>query len=397
MQYDFLRGCGITGENDNSVFDVEFMSCVIDKADNLKVIDSDSHFSKFTGVHPSKIKQGKLYLHDILIPQDRETIMRALCKKNSPYVYMDFNIKNDEGQLVYVHCTGRNLENSTLCYLTLADVSRSVEKSRELKAQAKEMNHLIDLVTGGVCLFKVNQNMHFEALYMNQACCTFFGTTKQSYNKQAYRLDELIHPDDKSLVFQAVGNSMATKQPIDLEVRIRNHGSNYVWCKMNSAIQRYDKDNCPIFHAIFTNIERIKQGEEEADRQTDLMVKLFKNLPGPLFCARLETPFKLDVVSADFMKLLGFTRKEFFEKYDGDLSNLISPNELSLAAKALEEQSKKGDSAKFTYSIKTRMGQHLVVVDRRKIIDGDNGEKNTVGLLRDITSIRFDGDMGLDF
>ena len=170
MQYDFLRGCGITGENDNSVFDVEFMSCVIDKADNLKVIDSDSHFSKFTGVHPSKIKQGKLYLHDILIPQDRETIMRALCKKNSPYVYMDFNIKNDEGQLVYVHCTGRNLENSTLCYLTLADVSRSVEKSRELKAQAKEMNHLIDLVTGGVCLFKVNQNMHFEALYMNQAC-----------------------------------------------------------------------------------------------------------------------------------------------------------------------------------------------------------------------------------
>ena len=97
------------------------------------------------------------------------------------------------------------------------------------------------------------------------------------------------------------------------------------------------------------------------------------------------------------MKLLGFTRKEFFEKYDSDLSNLISPNELSLASKALQEQSKKGDSAKLTYSIKTRSGQQLVVVDRRKIIDGDNGEKNTIGLLRDITSIRFDGDMGMDF
>lgn len=372
------------------------MSCVIDKADNLRVIDSDSHFSKFTGVHPSKIKQGKLFLHDLLIPQDRENIMRALCKKNSPYIYVDFNIKDSDGRVVFVHCTGRNLEGTTLCYLTLADVSRSIEKSRELKARAKEMNHLIDLVEGGVCLFKVNQNMHFEALYMNQACCTFFGTTKDSYNKQAYRLDELIHPDDKSLVFQAVGNTMATKKPIDLEVRIRNHGSNYVWCKMNSAIQRYDKDNCPIFHAIFTNIERVKQGEEEADRQSDLMVKLFKNLPGPLFCADLDSPFKLGVVSSDFMKLLGFTRKEFFEGFNGDLTRLMIDREVAMATHTLNVQAEKGNTAKLTYSVRTKGGKYLVVVDRRKIIDGDNGEKSTIGLLRDITSMRFDNDFDTD-
>lgn len=67
---------------DESVYDVEFMNLVVDKADNLKVVDCDSHFSEFTGVHPSKIKQGKLFLHNIIKPMYREDIMKTLCKKN---------------------------------------------------------------------------------------------------------------------------------------------------------------------------------------------------------------------------------------------------------------------------------------------------------------------------
>lgn len=371
------------------------MTCVIDKADNLAVLESDSHFSEFVGVHPSKIKQRKLFLHDVLAPKDRETIMRQICKKNSPYVYMDLYIKNKDNDYIFVHCTGKNIENTTLCSLTFADVSRSVEKSEALRVQAKEMNHLIDLVTGGVALFKVDQDMHFEPLYLNEACCRFFGTTKENYSKQIYRLDELIHPDDRSIVFQAIGNSMATKKPIDIELRITTHKDDYIWCKMNSAIQRYDKDNCPIFHAIFTDITKVKQDEEEADRQSDLMVKIFKNLPGPIFTADLDSPFKLSVVSADFMKLIGYSRKEFFENYGGDLTKLMIAREVDIAIHALRTQAENSKVIKATYSVRTKGGKYIVVVDRRKVVDGDSGEKSTIGMLRDITSMHLHDDFDM--
>lgn len=382
-------------ENDNLAFDVEFMSCVIDKADNLVVLNSDSHFSEFVGVHPSKIKQHKLSFLDVLPPKDREDIMRQLCKKNSPYVYLDFYIMDKDKNYVFVHCAAQNDDSSTLCRLTLADVSRSVEKSKKLKAQAQEFNHLIDLVEGGVCLFKVSSDMHFAPLYINEACCRFFGTTKDNYSKSVYRLEELIHPDDRSAVFQAIGNCMATKKPIDLELRIHTHKDNYIWCKMNSAIQRYDSDNLPIFHAIFTDITKVKQEEEEADRQSDLMVELFKSLPGPMFCADLQTPFQLKVVSDDFMKLTGYSRKELFEKYEGDLTKLMLDREVAIATHAIQEQAKKGSSAKTTYSLRIKGGKYLVVVDRRKIVDGKHGEKSTTGLLRDITAMHLDE--GFDF
>ena len=217
---DILKGeIKIYSINDDEVYEVDFMNLVVDKADGLKVVDCDNHFCEFTGVHPSKIKQGKLFLHNIIKPIYREEIMRALCKKNSPYVYFDAEFIDKDKNEIFIHCTGQNYDNSSLCRLTLADVSKSQELQEKLRNKAKEMNYLIDLVTGGVCLFKVTSDMHIEVQYLNEGACRIFGTTKQAYVKKNYRLDELIHPEDKSIVFQAIGKAMATDGECDLEIR----------------------------------------------------------------------------------------------------------------------------------------------------------------------------------
>lgn len=62
-------------------YEVEFLNCTVDKADDFKIIDSDSHFADFAGIHPSKIKQGKLFLRDILKPADRDFVFKKICKK----------------------------------------------------------------------------------------------------------------------------------------------------------------------------------------------------------------------------------------------------------------------------------------------------------------------------
>lgn len=372
-------------EMQNVAYDVEFMTCVIDKADNLCVKDSDSHFSDFVGVHPSKIKQGKLHFLDLLVPQDRERIMQVICKKDSPHIYVDFYIKRKDDRMSLVHAAGVNVPNSTICHLTMADVTRSVEREEKLKAKTKEMNHLIDLVTGGVCLFKVNQDMHFEVLYANETCCKYFGTDKESILSRDYRIDELIHPDDKSMAFQSIGTAMATKKPIDIELRLITHKNEYIWCKMNSAIQRYDKDNCPIFHAMFSDITKLKEAEQNAEKQRLMLVNVLKNVPGPLFVTEPDNMFKMTIVSEDFMKLTGYSRKELFEYYDGDLTKLIPERDVTMAKASFENH--KGDSVlKATYSFRVKSGKYILVKDRRKLIETATGEVSVLGMLRDVTA-----------
>lgn len=368
-----------------STYEVEFMNLIVDKADNLKVVDSDNHFSEFTGVHPSKIKQGKLFLHDIIKPAYREQTMKVLCKKNSPYVYFDAEFIDKKNNDVFIHCTGQNFENSTLCRLTLADVSKSRQKQAKLREQAKEMNYLIDLVTGGVCLFKVTDNMHIVVQYLNEGGCRLFGTTKDAYQKTEHRIDELIHSDDKSLVFQAIGRTMATDEPIDMEFRTIVHKDEYRWCKVNAAIQKYDEDGSPIFHAMFTDVTKVKEAEAKADELYDNLVTVFKNLPSAIFSTGIENPLMLNIVSEDFTKMLGYSRKKLFDAYGGNLENLMSEREAKYVKATIRKQINNGEEIRVRYSIKTGRGQVIIVEDNRKIIHQSDGENTMLCNFKNVT------------
>ena len=371
---------------DELAFEVEFLSCVVDKKKDFTVVDADSHFCDFVGVHYSKIYQGKLSLLDLLIPQSRQEIVKKLCKKNSPYVYLDLYIMDNSSKYNYVHCTARNNSENSLCEITFADVGKSEAKSKKIRDKARTMNHLIDMVTGGVCLFKVNRDMHFEALYANEACCKYFGTTKESFNERPYRIDDLIYPDDRSAAFQAIGVAMATKKPIDMELRIITHKDSYIWCKFNAGIQRYDKDNCPVFHAMFTDVSAIKRAQNEADLQREFLLKTLKNVPGPVFCTSFDDPFTLTVVSEDFTKITGYSRSEIFDKYGGNIMNFVCDDSVKTVRAAFENVPDSDTDISTSYYVNTKNGKRLLVYDRRKIIEMDNGTKSYIGMLTDRNS-----------
>lgn len=363
----------MTEDVDEGIYEVEFMNLVVDKADNLKVIDSDSHFSEFAGVHQSKIKQGKLFLHDLIKPSYREEIMKTLCKKNSPYVYFDAEFIDRDNNDVFIHCCGQNFDGSTCCRLTLADVSKSRQLQEALKKQAKEMDYLIDLVTGGVCLFKVTSNMHIVVQYLNEGGCKLFGTAKGIYGKQPYHLDVLIHPDDKSAVFQAIGRAMATDEPIDLEFRTIVHENEHKWCKLNAAIKDYDSENNPIFHAMLTDVTSVKSAEEKADKMYEQLVTVFKNIPSPTFSTDLENPLVLQLVSEDFMKFLGYSRSYLFDEHGGRLSDFMIEREVKFANANIKKQAALGNEVSIQYSVRATGGKYITVQDNRKVIKQDDG------------------------
>lgn len=355
-------------------YEVDFLNCVIDKADDFKVVDSDSHFAEFVGIHLSKIREGKLFLQDIIKPSDRQRVIMQITKKDSPYIYTSFDVINEEGDLVFVHCTAQNYEDSSKCRLVLADVSKSREKTEKLEAKTQEMNHLIDLVTGGVCQFQVTEDMHFNATYMNDSCSQLFGADqeKDNYDDSVFRIDDLIYPEDRTVVFQAVGKAMATGEDLDLECRMMTCDKEYVWFKLNASVRKYDGVKTPIVNAMFSDISRVKEAEQRADNVSEKLANLLNNLTGAMFFSSYEKPFEAVIFSGDFAKLLGYTRNEIYEKLNCDISNLVKDNVEDLEEDMKTQLSKKGKS-KVNYNIKTKTLGIVEVIDRRKLVTQRDG------------------------
>lgn len=364
-------------------YEVEFLNCTVDKSQDFKIIDSDSHFAEFAGIHPSKIKQGKLFLRDILKPSDRDYVFKKICKKDAKYIYIDFDILNADKEPVFIHCSAKNYEDSSLCRLVFADVSKSREKNRKLEQQASAANSLIELVAGGVCLFKVTPDMHFNVIYINETCARLFGTTVESCSKREYRLDELIHPDDKTIVYQAIGKAMATGEGLDLEYRVMKHRDKFIWCNCSATVQRYE-DGSPVFQAVFIDITRNKEAEKRADKANEKLINLLENLAGAIFFASLEKPFVPDYISGDFVRLIGYSRDEFESRFANDLGRLID-NSADLA-KEIKKQVSKGGKAETTYKIKAKGAKTAFVQDTRKLVTQQDGSKTLICELQEISN-----------
>ncbi|MBD5083204.1 MAG: PAS domain-containing protein [Clostridiales bacterium] len=370
--------------NENA-YAVEFLNCTVDKAQDFKIIDCDSHFAEFAGIHPSKIKEGKFFLTDILKPVDRDYVFKKICKKDAKYVYIDFDILNAEKEPVFIHCSAKNYEGSSLCRLVFADVSKSREKSRELEQTANAANSLIDLVAGGVCLFRVTPDMHFNVIHINETCSRLFGTTIESCIKRGdYRLDELIHPDDKTIVYQAIGRAMATGEGLDLEYRVMKHRDKFIWCNCSAAVQRYEEDGSPVFQAVFIDITRNKEAEKRADAANEKLINLLENLAGAIFFASLEKPFVPDYISGDFVRLIGYSRDEFESRFGNDLGRLIDdPQKLE---KEIKKQVSKGGKSEITYRIKAKGARTALVQDTRKLVTQQDGSNTLICELQEISN-----------
>ena len=73
------------------------------------------------------------------------------------------------------------------------------------------------------------------------------------------------------------------------------------------------------------------------------------------------------------------------------MTRLIVPREVEVARHAIEQDMQNEKKVlRATYSIKTKSGKQLIVLDRRKIVELDEGEKSLIGMISDITSKNLD-------
>ena len=91
-------------------------------------------------------------------------------------------------------------------------------------------------------------------------------------------------------------------------------------------------------------------------------------------------------MSEDFTKITGYSRSEIFDKYGGDIMNFVCDDSVKTVRAAFENVPDSDTDISTSYYVNTKNGKRLLVYDRRKIIEMDNGTKSYIGMLTDRNS-----------
>ena len=138
---------------------------------------------------------------------------------------------------------------------------------------------------------------------------------------------------------------------------------------------------------MITDITQIKKAEESADKMSDMLVEMFKNLPDPIFCTGTDDIWQLQIVSEDFIKFLGFSRFHIFDEHKGRLDDFVSEREAKFIEAQIKKQISDGKSTTVSrYSVRTKSGRFLVVEDRRKLVKQADGSYSMICRLKNVTN-----------
>ena len=80
------------------------------------------------------------------------------------------------------------------------------------------------------------------------------------------------------------------------------------------------------------------------------------------------------------------TVSEIFDKYGGNIMNFVCDDSVKTVRAAFENVPDSDTDISTSYYVNTKNGKRLLVYDRRKIIEMDNGTKSYIGMLTDRNS-----------
>ena len=252
----------MTCVSDDCSVEVELFYAVVDKSDSLRVVDFDSHFAEFAGVHPSKIKEGKLYFLELLKPSDRERLIQKLRTKNR-YIYNDFELLKHMQEPVFIYSLCENIPGTNLCRITMSNVLCAGTRPKVMRDEDLLYNYNIaESVPCPVCLFRVDDEMCTEVFYLNKSGCAFFETTPMAVRTNPLRLDERIADEDRTILFQSVGSSLTSGEQIDMFCHVQRGRFDVSRCRLKAAICGYDREERPVFSAVLIDLDGENDGDD---------------------------------------------------------------------------------------------------------------------------------------
>jgi PAS domain S-box-containing protein len=145
---------------------------------------------------------------------------------------------------------------------TLANnISSALERNKneaKIYESEEKFRLLADNIPGTVYLAINDQK--WSKVYLNKEIEKLTGYTKSEFiNKEIYYVD-LIHPDDKIYVGEAINIALAHRKPFKFEYRIKHKSGNYVWVEeFGDAI--YKENEIVFIEGIFIDITERKIAE----------------------------------------------------------------------------------------------------------------------------------------
>ena len=128
---------------------------------------------------------------------------------------------------IYIDVTKRRQAEQALEELNATLERRIAERTEALAESERFQSTLLANVPGIV--YRCRNDRDWTMEFVSEGCRVLLGLAPQDLVGGSTTYNELIHPDDREMVWQAVQRDFAADRPFELEYRVRHADGSYRW------------------------------------------------------------------------------------------------------------------------------------------------------------------------
>ncbi|HEY7766911.1 PAS domain S-box protein [Longimicrobium sp.] len=266
---------------------------------------------------------------------------------------------------------------------TEVELRREVRRREQARDEAAESRRLLSTLLEHIpgAAYRCRNEPHWPVELVSMGVAELTGYPPEAFTEGKVTFGQLIHPDDRGQVWNAVQEAVAAPRPFRLEYRVRDWtgAERWVW-EQGEGVFSADGELLALEGLILDVTDR-KQGEFELARNAATLQGVLDASPDVIELLDLEGRFRW--VSPASREVLGYATHEMEGRPLLELLHPEDRDEVAAGLAALGSGTR--DDFNLRYRVQHRTGE-WVVLDTRARLVRDRGFDGFVLVARDVTA-----------
>lgn len=226
----------------------------------------------------------------------------------------------------------------------------------------------------------------FPLTYVNSSLIFFLGYENEQSFREAIKNhpQNMVHPDDYENFVRPALAGVDTSQTYTTSYRIRHSDNSYTWVNERGKLVVQPSGQRMLVMACI-DISAQKAAEEQLHSTSKQLTSLIDSMPGGVYTYPADDFTRYSYVSPNMLSMLGYTEKEFEEKYQGHFDAFVYEEDRKRIRDLILQHKSPSAQLNFEYRIEKKDGQLIWVLDTGHVLKDSDGKEWVYVIIVDIT------------
>lgn len=293
----------------------------------------------------------------------------------------------------YLRCTVRciaSCEDRFLIYCVVINTTEQHEAQLEAILASEKVNAIMNNSHSGITASIVRDGRKIRNLFVNTRFYNMLGYTKEQYASEVKELFDLIHPDDRQAVIQAVGELSSIGQAATVQMRVYRRDGKLIWLKDDISIVKLANYDEPVRLSDFMDITEQKEAEIREMESSRQLKIIMDNVNGGVSAIQIDDQGHSKSIfhNERYFNLYGLTMQQAADE-NLDVLKLIVPEDLPTVLEKSRKLKSDRQSTVIDYRIKKPNGKIALLRANSSIMSIPGyGDDVIASVITDITEKR---------